>query len=196
MKTKNIFLLFICFALSSCISICKTQKEHRIEPELVITTNWSLEQYKNTGYYKDYFDQETIDCFTTYIIDKDFYKFNVYTKNDTVKINIHNSYVGSNVDSIYIFINKTFDTSKIIVHPDCSWVRIGTIKTLVGNACTFNCEVSSNISVFINVFLIVNSEKKNVNPSWRDYDKNAMDLFIEGNYKQLDSLIKNRINTN
>lgn len=190
MKTKNTTLIIACLVLTSCISICGTHIKRRIEPKPVIITSWSQDYFNNVRCYEDFFDRETVDCQTICIVEKDFYIFNVYTKTDTIKIHIHNSYVGSNVDSIYIFIDRTIDTSEIIVHPDCSWIRLGDVKALIGDLRTFNCEVSTNYPVFVNVYLIVNPMIDNVNPSWRDYDKSTMDLFIKSNYIHLDSLIK------
>ena len=191
---KIISCLPVCFILITCIGIHVSHKASRIEPNLIITTNWSPKQYKDIGGRSeyDYINRETIDCITTNSIDEDFYKFLIFSIDDTVLISVHNSYIGSNVDSIHIFIDGAAESSLIAVHPDCSWVRLGCIRILMGGIMiSDNCEVKSTTPVHVNVHIVINPMVENVNKSWKDYVKKRTDVIFDSISMKLDSIIKN-----
>ena len=192
MKANIITLLLVSIFLTSCTSIKSTRQTHRIEPSPVITTNWSPNQYKGitNRCYEDVFTRETIDCITSYSIEKSFYKFKVYSYLDTVVFLIHDSYIGSNVDTISISIDGATDSSEIGVHPNCSWVRLGTAKILLGELYSDYCEVLSTIPVCINVHLIVDPMRENTNPSYREIIKSRKQLEMDSISYHLDRLIK------
>lgn len=192
MKTKTILIVLAFLAVTSCMCIHGARKPHRIEPNPVITTNWSQKKYKGLGdrYQDDYMSRDTINCVTTCIVEKDYYRFYVYSTSDTVEILVHKMYIGNNVDTISIHIDKAADSSEIGVHPDCSWVRLGCTKQLLGGFYSDYCEVYSTSPVFVNVHLIVNPMVDNVNPSYRKLLKSRVEIISDSISKCLDSIIQ------
>ena len=195
MKHPKLFfllLLIIVLFLTSCVGIKGNSKEKRIEPNPVLTTNWSSKQYKEleNRHHNEYFIRETIDCVTSFDIEGDYYKFFVCSATDTVEISVHKSYIGSDVDSICIMIDRAVVSSEIGVHPDCSWVRLGKIKVLAGGFYTEYCKVRSTIPVYVNVFLIVSLNRDNVNPSYNDLIKSKMQLYSDSASQHLQKIIR------
>lgn len=187
LNIKQTYKALVLLSFISCTSHIGIT-DGRIEPNPFIGVVWSQSQYKyNRGRYYNVFEDsgDTLGC-TMYIShEKNYYIFNIYSKIDTVMLRVHNSYIGTNVDSINIMLDMSFDTSDVVVYPNQSWAFHG--KMLGGDKPISNlCQIQSTIPIHARVFMIVDVFKENYNPPYK----------TEFNYQQqrikkgLDSIIE------
>lgn len=182
--------VFCLFSLQSCTNPRELTKD-RNEPNAFVGSTWSTKRYGNNGnrYYCS-FDEPggRVKCTTEMILEKEYYFFKICSSNDTVLISVHNTYIGSNVDSINIMLDYATDTSDISVFPDQSWALRG--RALGGSPpISFLCRIKSTSPVHARVYLLVDTDKRNENLPY----KTEHDYYYERTQKGLDSIVKNII---
>lgn len=115
---------------------------------------------------------------------KDMYNCTITTDVDTIKFGFSKAYIPTNADSVTIKINKVADTSRISIIPGCSWHKHhGGLLFVKGSHMNEYCHIYSTTPVAVEVYIIVDYNKKNKN-------KDIHQLIEDDKQRKIKSLIK------
>ena len=194
LKTKVMKKLFIweilvsvsiLFLESCCCYVAKASRNHQL-PKPTLSVVWSNDSYDTPPlkyYHGESRCKEIVNCDIECDIDNDFYNFRVIGNNDTIFFSLSKYYIGTNVDSVNVMINRSTNCSQVHVIHDCAWGLHGKWFCRGSIPMTELCNISSTTPVHVAVFVLVDVMKEN--------DRSSIyEILKENNNNRLDSIIQ------
>ena len=178
---RSVIVVAMGTLLTACTHQFITQMPLLRHHSTIVWEDRQFNKYPFRYYLGEYYTpSKHIDCQYRCRSTKSMYRYVVISAMDTIEFEFSKAYIPTNTDSINIIINWATDSSCINMMSSSMW-RGGILSAYAGS---MYCSIKSTKPVFVEVYVVVNTMRKNKN-------KTIYELIEEDRRNKIDSLVRN-----